>query len=48
MKIAVFKKPTLKRLANLLAWLRRARPAVACLQLKTTDGIVPIAAIEEL
>jgi exodeoxyribonuclease-3 len=37
-----------KRLANLLAWLRRAQPDVACLQeLKTTDAGFPIAAIEK-
>jgi exodeoxyribonuclease-3 len=37
-----------KRLANLLGWLRRARPDVACLQeLKATDSEFPIAAIEK-
>ena len=37
-----------KRLANLLGWLRQARPDVACLQeLKATDSEFPIAAIEK-
>ena len=37
-----------KRLTNLLAWLRRARPDVACLQeLKATESEFPIAAIEK-
>ena len=37
-----------KRLANLLAWLRRARPDVACLQeLKATEAELPIAAVEK-
>jgi Endonuclease/Exonuclease/phosphatase family len=37
-----------KRLANLLGWLRRARPDVVCLQeLKATDPEFPIAAIEK-
>ena len=37
-----------KRLANLLAWLRRTRPDVACLQeLKATEAEFPIAAVEK-
>ena len=37
-----------RRLANLLGWLRRARPDVACLQeLKATESEFPIAAIEK-
>jgi exodeoxyribonuclease III len=37
-----------KRLANLLEWLRQARPDVACLQeLKATDSEFPIAAIKK-
>ena len=37
-----------KRLANLLDWLRQARPDVACLQeLKATDTEFPIAAIKK-
>ena len=49
MKIATFNINNVnKRLANLLAWLRRARPDVACLQeLKATDSEFPIAAIEK-
>jgi exodeoxyribonuclease-3 len=49
MKIATFNINNVnKRLANLLAWLRRARPDVACLQeLKATDAGFPIAAIEK-
>ncbi len=49
MKIATFNVNDInKRLANLLAWLRRAQPDVACLQeLKTTDAGFPIAAIEK-
>ncbi len=48
MKIATFNINNVnKRLANLLGWLRRARPGVACLQeLKATDPEFPIAAIE--
>jgi len=48
-KIATFNVNDInKRLANLLAWLRRAQPDVACLQeLKTTDAGFPIAAIEK-
>jgi exodeoxyribonuclease-3 len=47
MKIATFNVNDVnKRLANVLDWLRQARPDVACLQeLKTTDGAFPIAAI---
>jgi exonuclease III len=38
-----------KRLANLLDWLRQARPDVACLQeLKATDTEFPIAAIKKI
>jgi exodeoxyribonuclease-3 len=49
MKIATFNINHIhKRLANLLAWLRRAQPDVACLQeLKTTDAAFPVAAIEK-
>jgi len=49
MKIATFNVNNVnKRLANLLGWLRRARPDVACLQeLKATDSEFPIAAIEK-
>ena len=49
MKIATFNINNVnKRLANLLDWLRQARPDVACLQeLKTTDSGFPIAAIEK-
>src|SRR5215471_1845047 len=49
MKIATFNVNDLKkRLANLLSWLRRARPDVACLQeLKTIDSEFPIAAIKK-
>ena len=37
-----------KRLTNLLGWLRRARPDVACLQeLKATESEFPIAAVEK-
>jgi exodeoxyribonuclease-3 len=37
-----------KRLANLLGWLRRARPDVVCLQeLKATDPEFPIVAIQK-
>src|SRR5215471_17751004 len=37
-----------KRLANLLGWLRRARPDVACLQeLRAADSEFPIAAIKK-
>jgi exodeoxyribonuclease-3 len=49
MKIATFNINDInKRLANLLAWLRRAQPDVACLQeLKATDAGFPVAAIEK-
>ena len=49
MKIATFNINNVnKRLSNLLAWLRQARPNVACLQeLKTTDSEFPIAAIKK-
>jgi exodeoxyribonuclease-3 len=49
MKIATFNVNDVKtRLDNLLGWLRRARPDVACLQeLKTTDSEFPIAAIKK-
>jgi len=46
MKIATFNIN--KRLENLLAWLRDARPDVACLQeLKATDSEFPAVAIEK-
>ena len=49
MKIAAFNINNVnRRLANLLGWLRRARPEVCCLQeLKATDFEFPIAAIEK-
>ena len=49
MKIATFNINNVnKRLANLLGWLRRARPDVACLQeLKATDSEFPITAIKK-
>src|SRR5918996_131685 len=49
MKIATFNANDVnKRLANLLSWLRQARPDVACLQeLKATDAGFPITAIEK-
>ena len=49
MKIATFNINNVnKRLANLAAWLRRARPDVACLQeLKATDSEFPITAIKK-
>jgi exodeoxyribonuclease-3 len=49
MKIATFNINNVnKRLANLLGWLRRARPDVACLQeLKATDSEFPIGAIKK-
>lgn len=49
MKIATFNvNDVKKRLVNLLGWLRRARPDVACLQeLKATDSEFPIAAIKK-
>jgi len=47
-KIATFNiNDVKKRLPNLLAWLRRSRPDVACLQeLKSTDAGFPKAALE--
>jgi len=49
MKIATFNINNVnKRLANLLAWLRAAKPDVVCLQeLKATDREFPRAAIEK-
>src|SRR5436853_7629119 len=49
MKIATFNINNInKRLENLLAWLRAARPDVVCLQeLKSTDADFPFAAIEK-
>jgi len=49
MKIATFNINNVnKRLANLLAWLRAAKPDVVCLQeLKATDHELPKAAIEK-
>jgi exodeoxyribonuclease-3 len=49
MKIATFNINNLnKRLANLLRWLRQARPDMACLQeLKATDPEFPITAIKK-
>jgi exodeoxyribonuclease-3 len=49
MKIATFNINNInKRLENLLAWLRNARPDVACLQeLKVTDSEFPAVAIEK-
>jgi exodeoxyribonuclease-3 len=49
MKIATFNINNVsKRLANLVDWLREARPDVVCLQeLKVTDSEFPIAAIEK-
>ena len=49
MKIATFNINNVnKRLANLLRWLRQARPDVACLQeLKAADSEFPIAAIKK-
>ena len=48
MKIATFNiNNVVRRLPNLLEWLRAARPDVVCLQeLKTTDASFPQAAIE--
>ena len=47
MKIATFNINNInKRLSNLLAWLRAARPDVVCLQeLKSTDADFPVAAL---
>ena len=49
MKIATFNINNVnKRLANLAAWLRQARPDVACLQeLKATDSEFPVPAIKK-
>jgi exodeoxyribonuclease III len=49
MKIATFNINNVnKRLDNLLDWLRRSRPDVACLQeLKATDAAFPVASIEK-
>ncbi|HEY8696659.1 MAG TPA: exodeoxyribonuclease III [Rhizomicrobium sp.] len=49
MKIATFNINNVnKRLANLLEWLRGAKPDVVCLQeLKATDGAFPKAALEK-
>ena len=49
MKIATFNINNVnKRLANLAAWLRQARPDVACLQeLKATDSEFPFTAIKK-
>ena len=49
MKIATFNINNVnKRLANLLAWLRTAKPDVVCLQeLKAADREFPQAAIEQ-
>ena len=49
MKIATFNINNVnKRLANLAAWLRRARPDIACLQeLKATDSEFPVSAIKK-
>lgn len=49
MQIATFNINNVnKRLANLLSWLRQARPEVACLQeLKAADSEFPVAAIQK-
>jgi exodeoxyribonuclease-3 len=49
MKIATFNINNInKRLANLLAWVRKARPDVVCLQeLKASDAEFPISSIEK-
>ncbi len=49
MKIATFNVNNVnKRLANLLAWLRNARPDVACLQeLKAADAEFPVEALNK-
>jgi exodeoxyribonuclease-3 len=49
MKVATFNINNVnRRLPNLLAWLRSAKPDVVCLQeLKATDGEFPISAIEK-
>ena len=50
MKIATFNINDInKRIANLLEWLRQARPDIACLQeLKAADSEFPVAAIEKV
>ena len=49
LKIATFNVNNVnRRLANLLAWLDSATPAVACLQeLKSTDDAFPVAAVHD-
>ena len=49
MKIATFNINSVnRRLPNLLAWLRAARPDIVALQeLKATDEEFPVAAIEK-
>jgi exodeoxyribonuclease III len=49
MKVATFNINNVnRRLPNLLAWMRSAKPDVVCLQeLKATDGEFPISAIEK-
>ena len=49
MKIATFNiNNVVSRLDNLLGWLDRARPDIACLQeLKCTDKVFPAAALDE-
>jgi exodeoxyribonuclease III len=49
MKIATFNiNNVVRRLPNLLAWLRAAEPDVVCLQeLKATDASSPKAALED-
>ena len=49
MKIATFNINNInRRLDNLLAWLRSARPDIACLQeLKASDNEFPLRAIEK-
>ncbi|GFO82596.1 MAG: exodeoxyribonuclease III [Methyloceanibacter sp.] len=50
MKIATFNINNVnKRLANVLAWLRKSRPDIACLQeLKSTDADFPVAPITKV
>ena len=49
MKIATFNINNVnRRLPNLLAWLKRARPDIVCLQeLKAADAAFPAAAIAQ-
>lgn len=49
MKVATFNiNNVVRRLPNLLAWLRKAKPDVVCLQeLKAEDGAFPAAALEK-